>query len=61
MNHELAFGKAADISEAVAPWHRYVRTPLGKRRPSVVFEAVADLDVATLPPRISREQAIHFL
>ncbi len=27
----------------------------------VVFEAVANEDVATLPPHISREQAVHFL
>jgi pyruvate dehydrogenase (quinone) len=49
----LRVNRPEQIDEA---WER----ALSANRP-VVFEAVANEDVATLPPHITREQAMHFL
>lgn len=49
----IRVNRPEQIEEA---WQR----ALGANRP-VVFEALANEDVATLPPHITREQAMHFL
>jgi pyruvate dehydrogenase (quinone) len=49
----IRVNRPEQIDEA---WER----ALGANRP-VVFEALANEDIATLPPHITREQAMHFL